>query len=538
MAEALVHERTFDPETMWRYLRRLVDRLFAVLDSDRVLDDSLDILVDVLGADRGLVLVTRSDGSTVVANARAQGKSLSAGEREEMSRTVIREALETGRAVVLDPLVSAKSSGSLGVLGIAAALAVPLFSAVSGSTQPRGVLYVDFRDRRKLVNDRHVEFFMTAATLIGAILEQDRRAELVRAQLREAKSHCTESRRTPPLDDLLAAPSLRSLRQEIGSAIAGDYPILILGESGTGKTLVAQAIAEASDRRPIVRAVLGSSDDLNTITSELFGHERGSFSGAVTKRMGLVEYANGGTLILDEILNLPPHAQQLLLDFTQFGTYRPLGHDRAEPKRAKVRLIAATNGDLRAAMREKRFREDLYYRLAALTIELPPLRQRRDEIPALAESTLRRVDPGRTWTLSLPLRRLLVSPALEWSGNVRQLERAIERARERAIARDPEACVLIPEHLEARDVGHGSLGAAEAADAARPAETLGTAWQGLQAERARLDEREQAVVREALTKSGGVVAQAARELGIARTTLASRIEVLGMRAPRRSDTPP
>jgi len=100
--------------------------------------------------------------------------------------------------------------------------------------------------------------------------------------------------------------------------------------------LLAHSIAETSGKRPIVRATLGGSDDLNTITSELFGHERGSFSGATGRRVGLVEFANGGTLILDELLNLPPHAQKLLLDFTQFGTYRPLGYDRAEPKRARA----------------------------------------------------------------------------------------------------------------------------------------------------------------------------------------------------------
>jgi transcriptional regulator with GAF, ATPase, and Fis domain len=535
MSEALASRQTLDTETMWRTMRQLVDRVFGVLGSDHVLDDSLDILVDVLGADRGLVLIARLDGSTLVVNARGRGKSLALGEREEMSRTVIREALEAGRGIVWDPLTSTKASASVTTLGILSAMAVPLYAAAKGRDQPRGVLYVDFRDPRKFVSERHVEFFMSAAVLIGALLEQDGRTQSLRAQLREAQSHCMEARHTPPLEDLLAAPSLRAIRREIESAIGSDSPILILGESGTGKTLFAQAIAEASGRRPIVRAVLGSSDDLNTITSELFGHERGAFSGAATKRLGLAEFANGGTLILDEILNLPPHAQQLLLDFTQFGTYRPLGYDRPEPKRARVRILAATNGDLRAAIRERRFREDLYYRLAALTIDLPPLRERREDIPALAESTLRRVDPARTWTLSLHLRRLLVSPALEWSGNVRQLERAIERARERAVSRDPEATVLTPEHLEARDVDHASLSLAESSGSTPPNASLGSRWQRLQAERAKLDEHEQVVLREALANSGGVVAQAARELGVARTTLSSRIDALGIRAPRRSE---
>ncbi len=215
--------------------------------------------------------------------------------------------------------------------------------------------------------------------------------------------------------------------------------------------------------------------------------------------------------------------------------YRPLGYARAEPKRASVRIIASTNGDLQAAIRERRFREDLYFRLAAVTIDMPPLRDRREDIPALAENTLRRVDPARTWTLSVPLRRLLVSPALEWQGNVRQLERAIDRARQRAVARDPEATTLTPEHLEDRDLGQ----TAPAREAAPSVETdssedaLGIAWQRLQAERTKIDEREQAVLRQALTQSGGVVAHAARKLGIARTTLAHRIDALGVRTPRR-----
>ena len=535
--ETLSARQTLDPETMWRAMRGLVDRLFGALDGDAVMDDALDILVELLGADRGLILLTESDGTTHVVNGRAHRKSLTAAEREEISKTVIRRAVDAGECVVWDPKnaqrASSRPSSSVMALGIVVALAAPL---TRGAGKTRGVLYVDVRDQRKFIGERHVEFFMSAAVLLGAVIEQHGRAQTEHRLLQEARAHCMDVRHTPPLADLLAAPSLRAVASEIESGLKSDAPMLILGESGTGKTLVAQAIAEASGRRPVVRAVLGGSDDLNTITSELFGHERGAFSGAVSKRVGLVEFADGGTLILDELLNLPPRAQQLLLDFTQFGTYRPLGYDRAEPKRARVRILAATNGDLQAAIRERRFREDLFYRLAAVTVEMPPLRERRADIPSLAESTLRRVDPGRAWSLSVPLRRLLVSPGFDWSGNVRQLERAIERARDRAVHRDPDATLLTPEHLEARDLGQvpvTALASSEPVVSDAPSVT----WQKLQAERTRIDEREQALLRKALADANGVVAQAARDLGIARTTLSHRLDALGIRAPKRTDDP-
>jgi transcriptional regulator with GAF, ATPase, and Fis domain len=534
MSDALSTRATLDTETMWRTMRAMLERVFSVIERDTVLDDSLDILVDVMGADRGLVLVVDEAGTPRTINARAKGKTLGPLEREEISKTIIHRALETGECVTWDG-TSVQASSSVGGLGILAAVAAPLHRPGTAANAPRAVLYVDVRDVRKHVEKSHVEFFMSAALLIGALLDQRARGEGDRARLGEALSHTTDTRRTPPLDDLLAYEGTRALRDEITSAMRSDLSILVLGESGTGKTLLAQAIAEATGRRPVVRATLGGSDDLNTITSELFGHERGAFSGAANKRVGLVEFAKDGTLVLDELLNLPPHAQKLLLDFTQFGTYRPLGYERAEPKQSRVRIIGATNGDLQAAIRDGRFRQDLYQRLAGFVLDLPALRNRRGDIPVLAEGTLRRADASRKWTLSVGVRRLLLSPLLEWAGNVRQLERVILKARERAITRDPEATELVPEHFEARDLDGVSPSDAAAASQRTPHgsppqdESLAAGWQRLQAVRTATDEGEQAMIRQALEQTGGVVAHAAKSLGIARTTLVSRLEVLGMR---------
>ncbi len=511
-----------DAATLWRHLQRLVERVTAALEGETAVDDSLDIVVELLGADRGLVLLEQEDGTTLAINARGPKRALDPAEREEMSRTILRRAMEADDVVVWNAAEQPLDSVSVLALGIGAAMAAPL----RARGLPRGVLYVDFRSAKLAVDPAQREFFMAAVAVLGGMIDQASVTRVARDRLSAAQSHVTEARRTPPLDSLLRAPGMKRVRADVELALAGDSPVLVLGESGTGKTLVAQAIAEASRRTPIVRIVLGGSDDLNTITSELFGHERGSFSGASTKRIGLVEYAHGGTLLLDEILNLPSHAQKLLLDFTQFGTYRPLGYEKAEPKRASVRLVAATNGDMKAAIREGRFREDLYYRLAGVTLRLPPLRDRREDIPALAESSIRSADPSRAWTLSLELRRHLASLSYGWPGNVRELEWTIRRARDRAVVRDAGATEIDLDDF-------GDSGGAESVRGPAVLEVLTgaagpDAWKQLQELREKLDEREVEILRAALARHDGVIAHAAKELGIARTTLSGRVEALGL----------
>jgi len=333
------------------------------------------------------------------------------------------------------------------------------------------------------------------------------------------------------LDELLASDSMAAIREELLAAIAGAASIMILGESGTGKTQLAIAFARASQRDPIVRTTLGQSDDLNTITSELFGHERGAFSGAVSKRKGLVEYANGGTLIFDEVLNLSSHAQQLLLDFTQFGEYRPLGYQGREPKRADVRLISVTNGDISQAIADGRFRQDLYYRLATVPVALPPLRERRHDIPKIAVRYLNRTDVQTDWELASDVAELLRAPHLDWTGNIRQLEAVMERARNHARASGFEDSMIEAAHLDLD--GDSPTGVSKPGPTAQSRDDFlpdgaHNKWEQLVDQKESLEALEKEIIEETLTACGGIVSRTARVLSVPRTSLISRMATLGI----------
>jgi DNA-binding NtrC family response regulator len=224
------------------------------------------------------------------------------------------------------------------------------------------------------------------------------------------------------------SPAMAQVMRLGERAAKSQIPILLLGESGSGKELIARAVHGSSDRagKPFVAVNCGAIPE-NLVESILFGHEKGSFTGAVDKHLGKFQEANGGALFLDEIGELPLDMQVKLLRALQEGEIDPIGSKR--PNRVDVRIISATNRDLAQQVAEGRFREDLYYRLNVYPIELPPLRNRREDIPGLIDHFIRRfnVEEGkRVQGVSAETMALLQSH--EWPGNVRQLENAVYRA--------------------------------------------------------------------------------------------------------------
>jgi two-component system, NtrC family, response regulator AtoC len=280
-----------------------------------------------------------------------------------------------------------------------------------------------------------------------------------------------------------------------------DATVLIQGESGTGKELVARAIHSSSPRaqRPFVAVDCGAIAE-GVLESELFGHARGAFTGAQASRRGLFEEANQGTLFLDEIGDVGPNLQARLLRALQEGTIRRVGTN--EPIAVDVRVVAATNKDLAVAVKEGRFREDLFYRLAVVTIRIPPLRERREDIPLLAEHFAAKHGRAEGAAVSPAARDLLV--AYDWPGNVRELENVVARA----LALNPSG-VILPEDLP----DHVRGGARAAATGTVPAAAVSTH------DRPTLAELERRYAAQVLAETGGNKTRAAEVLGIDRKTL-------------------
>ncbi|WP_157265325.1 sigma-54 interaction domain-containing protein [Azohydromonas aeria] len=315
------------------------------------------------------------------------------------------------------------------------------------------------------------------------------------------------------------APAFQAMLSLVARVGPSQASVLLLGESGTGKELVARAVHEVSLRaaRPLVVVDCASLPEA-LFESELFGHERGAFTGAHASKPGLVEAASGGTLFLDEVGDIPLLMQVKLLRLLENGTYRRVGS--TELRRADVRVVSATHRDLDAMVADGRFREDLYYRLSTFPIRLPALRERREDIPLLAASLLERVAPRPLKLAREALARLC---AHDWPGNVRELRNVLERA----------ALLTDGERIEAAQIEQalavGRRGPAAPAHAAPP--TVAAAPQAARTGQPLRDAELEALAA-MLAAHRGSRAELARQLGISERSLYRKLRALEPATPR------
>ncbi|MFC1517306.1 sigma-54 interaction domain-containing protein [Candidatus Margulisiibacteriota bacterium] len=363
--------------------------------------------------------------------------------------------------------------------------------------------------------------YITFGTIVGVLvdMEQERRKELgkIQGELASILSKTMPPKKEKPLGKIAdlkyhygtmigedeAMQKVYQLIDKIGPSTTS---VLILGESGTGKELVAKALHDQSKRKdmPLVTINCAAIPD-TLLESELFGHKKGSFTGALEDKKGKFEVADGGTIFLDEIGTMKAELQAKLLRVLQEKEIQIIGS--TELKKVDVRIITATNVDIEEKVRLQEFREDLYYRLNVVSIELPPLRKRRSDIPLLIEHFCRKYC-DQPFQLTKETMKVLENH--EWLGNIRELENVVQRA---SVLRSGE--IFLPEHLPKQIKSNEvKIGAAEIA---------------LPEEGIDLDELEKGLIVKALKKTAGNKTKAAELLGLTRYTLLYRLDKYGLK---------
>jgi len=337
-------------------------------------------------------------------------------------------------------------------------------------------------------------------------LESERKIATLTAETEVLRSEIRELRDVGEI--LGSSPPVVRMLEDLRQVAATDASVLILGETGTGKELVARAIHDLSPRKskPLVKVNCGAIP-VSLIESELFGHEKGAFTGATGRREGRFAMADGGTIFLDEVGEIPPDLQVKLLRVLQEGEFEPVGGDKT--RAVDVRVVAATNRDLEAMIKEGTFRQDLYYRLNVFPLRVPPLRERGDDVPLLARAFAQRF-AARLGRALAPLSDadLARLRRYEWPGNVRELQNVLERAV--ITARDGKL------NLD-RALPEGSSASST------PARVLTVA---------ELEHLERRSIEAALEEAGGKVSGpggAAERMGVPASTLSSRMKALGIR---------
>ena len=491
-----------------------------------LLEQVLDTMVLWTGVERGLLLLRAPDGGLVPRVARNLARRDLRGEQLALSMGLAKRAMEERQTICATDAYAQVGDlhASVHALRLRSVLAVPLVAR----GDVLGVVYLDDRVRRGAFGDAELAWVRLVASQAALAIADARDQALLRravrraeranaklaaelgmreAELVVARAELAQGGETRFRYDEIAGRSepMRAMLRLVDRVTASDVPVLLAGESGTGKELVARAIHANGARasRPFVSENCGSVPE-PLLESTLFGHVRGAFTGASSTRAGLFDVADGGTLLLDEIGEMPLSMQTKLLRVLQNGEVRPVGGEKVH--NVDVRILGATHRDLEAMVAAGTFREDLFYRLNVVSIRVPSLRERATDIPLLVTHFVEKHSGGRKVKVTrAAMDRLAAFP---WPGNVRQLENEIRRA-----------FVLADDRI---DVGELSDEVSRSGpNAAR------NAGVGL---KARVDALELQLVKDALERTKGNQTRAAEALGISRFGLQKMMRRLGIRA--------
>ncbi len=511
-----------------RALYRVSQAVNASLDLGEIVDRVLAILAEDLGMQRGtLAILDPETGELAIEAAHGLSAREKSRGRYKVGEGVMGRVLETGEPMVIprigdEPLFLDRTGARRDLdRSQVAFLCVPV---LAGGV-PVGVLSADrlSEDGEALEEDLRL-----LATVAGVVAQAVRIRMMVRQDKARLADENRQLRRALEgafrLDNMVGtSAAMQAVYEQVHLVAKSRATVLITGESGTGKELVAKALHYNSDRRdqPFVRLSCASLPE-TLLESELFGHEKGAFTGAVRQQVGRFELADGGTIFLDEVGEIPLGLQVKLLRVLQEREFERVGGRQS--LQVDVRVVAATHRNLAGEVREGRFREDLYYRLNVVPIHLPPLRERREDVPLLAHHFLQKYcrENGKEIQGFTPEAVALLT-RYGWPGNVRELENTVERGV--VLGRgEVIGAADLPADLSGPVRGHGGAGEGLEGEVGRLAETLFDASPPEGVYRAIVERVERVLLDRALRRAAGVRLRAARLLGINRNTLYAKLE--------------
>jgi transcriptional regulator with GAF, ATPase, and Fis domain len=481
----------------FRRLFEFSQRLMSSQGLDQLLETLLDSVLELTGAARGMVLMVdgQADGQNriQVRASRNVGSEVLASDAQGISDSIVLDVIQSRRAVIVSDALTDTNFGksaSVIALKLSSVMCVPLFDR----GEVTGALYVANDEIKSLFERAQLDLLTVFAGQASLLLTN---AMLVTA-LRADKKKLEEELGGKRFGEIIGScPSMQEVFRKLQKVATTDISVLITGETGTGKELIAREIHRRSDREagPFVTVNCGAIPE-NLMESEMFGHVKGAFTGAVASRGGKFQQANGGTLFLDEVGELTPQLQVKLLRALQERMVTRVGDSR--PEKVDIRVLSATNRNLEEMIQEGTFREDLYYRLNVVNLWLPPLRDRADDVFIIAKTLLSKyADELQSSVKGFSPNALAAIRRYAWPGNIRQLENRLKKA---LVLCDKN--LLTPEDL---DLGE---------DKVEPIIPL---------ERAK-EEFQRRYVLQALERNAGNRTQTARDLGVDPRTIFRYLE--------------